>query len=64
MLMMLGEKSDYLAKLGEDGTDAAWRAMVRHIEIVHIAGAGHMLHIERPEAIAPLIERFLDEHAD
>jgi len=64
MLMVLGEKSDYLAKLGEDGTDEAWRAMVRHIEIVHIAEAGHMLHIERPEAIAPLIERFLDEHAD
>lgn len=64
MLMVLGEESDFLAKLGEDGTDAAWRAMVRDIEIVHIAGAGHMLHIERPEAIAPLIERFLDEHAD
>ena len=64
MLMVLGEESDFLAKLGQDGADAAWRAMVRDIEIVHIAGAGHMLHIERPEAIAPLIERFLDEHAD
>ncbi len=64
MLMLLGEESEFLAKLGEDGTDAAWRAMVRGIEIVRIAGAGHMLHIERPDAIAPLIERFLDEHAD
>ncbi len=63
MLMVLGEESEFLAKLGEDGTDAAWRAMVRNVEIVHIAGAGHMLHIERPEVIAPLIERFLDAHA-
>ncbi len=63
VLMVLGEESEFLAKLGEDGTDAAWRATVRDIEIVRIAGAGHMLHIERPEVIAPLIERFLDAHA-
>ena len=64
MLMMLGEKSELLGTLGRDGTDAALRAVLRHVEIVHIEEAGHMLHIERPEAIAPLIERFLDAHAD
>lgn len=64
MLMLLGEESRFLAKLGEDGTDAAWRALVPGIEIVHIREAGHMLHIERPETIAPLVERFLDAHAD
>lgn len=63
MLMVLGEESNFLAKLGEDGADATWREMVGDIEIVHIAGAGHMLHIERPDVIAPLIERFLDAHA-
>jgi pimeloyl-ACP methyl ester carboxylesterase len=62
MLMVLGEESDFLAKLGEDGSDAAWRATVRDIEIVRIAGAGHMLHIERPELVAPLVEAFLDAH--
>jgi pimeloyl-ACP methyl ester carboxylesterase len=63
MLMLLGEESQFLSKLGEDGTDAAWRALVHDIRIVHIGEAGHMLHIERPEAIAPLIEGFLDAHA-
>jgi pimeloyl-ACP methyl ester carboxylesterase len=63
MLMLLGEESQFLAQLGADGTDAAWHAMVRDIEIVHIAEAGHMLHIERPGVIAPLIERFLAAHA-
>ncbi len=63
MLMVLGGESNFLAQLGEDGTDAAWHALVRGIEIAHIAGAGHMLHIERPETVAPLVERFLDAHA-
>jgi pimeloyl-ACP methyl ester carboxylesterase len=31
-------------------------------EVVSIAAAGHMLHIERPEAVAPVIEAFLDAH--
>jgi pimeloyl-ACP methyl ester carboxylesterase len=33
---------------------------VPDIEIVHIAGAGHMLHIEKPALIAPPIEQFLE----
>jgi len=27
-----------------------------------VAGAGHMLHIERPGLVAPLVEDFLDAH--
>jgi pimeloyl-ACP methyl ester carboxylesterase len=30
--------------------------------VASIAEAGHMLHIERPEAVAPMIEAFLDAH--
>jgi pimeloyl-ACP methyl ester carboxylesterase len=63
MVLLLGEKSEFLPKLGEEGTDEALQAMMRHAEIVHIAEAGHMLHIERPGVIAPLIERFLAAHA-
>jgi pimeloyl-ACP methyl ester carboxylesterase len=62
LLMLVGEESDHLAKLGVDGTPAAFRAVFPHIEIAHIAGAGHMLHIERPELVAPMIESFLDAH--
>ncbi|MHB8475279.1 MAG: alpha/beta fold hydrolase [Steroidobacteraceae bacterium] len=62
LLMLVGEESDMLAKLGADGTTAAFRAIFPHIEIVPIAGAGHMLHIERPELVAPLVESFLSAH--
>lgn len=61
-MLMLGEYSDSAERLGEEGTEFAFRALVRGIEVVRIAAAGHMMHIERPEVIAPLIERFLDAH--
>jgi pimeloyl-ACP methyl ester carboxylesterase len=63
LLMLLGEESEYLPQLGEDGTDAAFRCHIPHIEIVRIAGAGHRLHIEKPELVAPLIENFLEMNA-
>ena len=62
MLMLLGEQSDYLEKLGEDGQEAAFRSIIPHIEITRIAGAGHMLHIEKADLVASLVERFLREH--
>jgi pimeloyl-ACP methyl ester carboxylesterase len=62
MLMLLGEESEYLAKLGADGADAALRRVIPHLEIVHVAGAGHMLHIEKADVVAPLIEDFLIAH--
>lgn len=62
VLMLIGAESEHLPRLGPDGTDAALRANVRNIEIARIAGAGHMLHIEQPALIAPLIERFLSAH--
>jgi len=58
-LMLLGDESAILPLLGADGTDAAFRAVIPQIEIVRIAGVGHMLHIEMPEVVAPLIEKFL-----
>jgi pimeloyl-ACP methyl ester carboxylesterase len=62
ILMLVGEESDLLAKLGADGAAEKFRAIFPHIEIGRIAGAGHMLHIERPDLVAPLIESFLDAH--
>jgi pimeloyl-ACP methyl ester carboxylesterase len=62
LLMVLGEESDYLTRLGADGTLEALRAANPNADVVSIAGAGHMLHIERPEAVAPVIEAFLDAH--
>ena len=62
VLMLLGDESEYLGGLGEDGADAALSAMIPGMELVRVAGAGHMLHIERPEAVAPLVEKFLSTH--
>ncbi len=58
LLMVLGEESDALARLGADGTTERLREIFPHIEFAHIAGAGHMLHIERPDLVAPLVETF------
>jgi pimeloyl-ACP methyl ester carboxylesterase len=62
LLMLVGELSDILATLGADGTEAAFREIFPHIETARVAGAGHMLHIERPDLVAPLVESFLDAH--
>lgn len=62
MLLVLGEESDYLSKLGDDGTEAALRRVFPHVDIARVAGAGHMLHLERPDLVARLIEEFLSAH--
>jgi pimeloyl-ACP methyl ester carboxylesterase len=63
LLMVMGEESDHLPKLGgADGTTAAFREIFPHIEIARVAGAGHMLHIEKPDLVAPLVETFLAAH--
>ena len=59
LLMLVGEESDHLEKLGADGTTAAFRALIPHIEFARVAGAGHMLHIEKPDLVAQLVESFL-----
>ena len=61
-LMMIGEESDYLKRLGNDGTMEALRTAYPGFEVARIAGAGHMLHIERPASVAPVMEAFLDAH--
>jgi len=62
LLMVLGEESDYLKRLGADGSFEALRAVHPGVEIASVADAGHMLHIERPHSVAPIIEAFLDAH--
>jgi len=61
-LLMLGEESDYLKRLGADGTHEALRAAYPGVEIASVANAGHMLHIERPDLVAQLAEAFLEAH--
>jgi pimeloyl-ACP methyl ester carboxylesterase len=61
-LVVLGQESDYLPRLGADGTVEALRSAYPGADVVSVEGAGHMLHIERPNAVAPIIEAFLEAH--
>jgi pimeloyl-ACP methyl ester carboxylesterase len=62
LLMLMGEESDILAKLGDDGAASAFHSIFPNMKIARIPRAGHMLHIERPELVAPLVESFLASH--
>ncbi len=63
VLLMLGEESEHLPNLGADGSMTAFRSIMPGIEFARVAGAGHMLHIERPDLVAPLVETFLSAHS-
>ncbi len=60
MLMLLGEQSDYLKRLGDDGTMEGLQRIFPGVEVASVPDTGHMLHIERPDLVAPLVEAFLD----
>lgn len=59
VLLLLGGQSEFRSRLGEDGTDAHFRELFRDLRIETLAGAGHMLHHERPQEVARLVEEFL-----
>jgi pimeloyl-ACP methyl ester carboxylesterase len=59
LLMVCGELSEFAHRLGEDCSEEAFRRHIPQLRLVTIAAAGHMMHLERPEAVAPLIESFL-----
>jgi len=60
-LLVLGEGSDYRQRLGPDGDPAALRAAFPQFRVETLPDAGHMLHHERPEAVAAVVEAFLLE---
>ena len=59
MLLLIGEESEYWPKLGQDGTFEALKKVFPGVEIAVVQGAGHMLHIEKADLVAPLVEKFL-----
>ena len=59
VLLLLGEESQLRSRLGAEGTDEHLRGLFRDVRIETIADAGHMLHHERPEEVARLIEEFM-----
>ncbi len=61
-LLLHGDRSEYLERLGADATEPALRAAFPGAAIACVAGAGHMLHAEQPARVAALAEPFLDAH--
>lgn len=60
-LLVLAEHSEFLPRLGEDGTPDYFRRWIPGVRVEFLAGVGHMLHHERPAETARLVEGFLLE---
>ena len=62
VLMMSGDESEYLTKIGPEACDEEFRSVMPHVEFARVPGAGHMLHIEQADRVAALVENFLSAH--
>ncbi len=60
-MLVLAGRSEFLPRLGEDGSEASFRANIPGVRIECVEGAGHMLHHEQPASVARIVEGFLLE---
>ena len=60
-MLVLAELSEFLPRLGEDGQPEAFRQWIPGLRVEVMPGVSHMLHHERPAAVARLVEGFLLE---
>lgn len=58
VLFVAGELSEFRTRLHGDGSDEYFRSIFPHAQVRVVAGAGHMLHHEQPEATARCIADF------
>jgi pimeloyl-ACP methyl ester carboxylesterase len=59
-LMVLGELSEYRARLLADGADEYFRKVIRQLTLATLPGVGHMMYHEDPHAVAQAITRWHD----
>lgn len=59
-LLVIGAKSELATRMAEQIEPGKLRALIPNVTMATIADAGHMMHHERPEEVAAVIERFLD----
>ncbi len=58
-LLLHGEASELVRRMGAGGSVGRWRALVPASSVAAIERAGHMLHIEQPQACARAIGEFV-----
>jgi pimeloyl-ACP methyl ester carboxylesterase len=63
VLYVAGTESEFMQRLQGAADPEAMRAHIPHLEPRLVAGSGHMLHHDQPEAVARLIEDFLSRPA-
>jgi pimeloyl-ACP methyl ester carboxylesterase len=60
VLLVLAELSDVRNGLGEDGSNEYFHRFIRRLDIVTLAGVGHMMHHEDPALVARTLRPFLE----
>jgi pimeloyl-ACP methyl ester carboxylesterase len=58
VLLFLAEQSEILPRIAPDGSDEYFHSLYRDLRILHVHGAGHMMHLEVPELLARHIVEF------
>lgn len=59
VLYVVGGESEFAKRMGDEISERRLKEIFRDVKIVSVAGAGHMLHHEQPDAVAALIDGFL-----
>ena len=62
LFAVAGAESSYVTQLGAESAVQDFLRCVPGSTLRTIEGAGHLLHLEKPALVAPLIEEFLDAH--
>ncbi|MFC4310660.1 alpha/beta fold hydrolase [Steroidobacter flavus] len=60
VLFVLGDQSDLVKRMGDELAEAKLRSIYRNLSFATVSDAGHMMHHERPDEVAALIEDFLE----
>lgn len=59
-LFVLGDQSDLVKRMSDELAESRLRSLYRELTIATVSDAGHMMHHERPDEVAALIEAFLE----
>jgi pimeloyl-ACP methyl ester carboxylesterase len=59
VLFAMGVHSQHVRRLGDELAPDRLASLFRHLTLVEVADAGHMMHHEQPAAVAELITEFL-----